>query len=59
MVPKTFVINLNGTLIHTDYKLGVGQEIVKRPGLDLFLQRLSRMGEVVIFADDDLMVFWY
>ena len=56
IVPKTFVLNLGGTLIHSEYKLGVGYEIVKRPGLDVFLQRLSRMGEVVIFANDDLMV---
>lgn len=34
---KVLVLNLSGTLVHTEYKLGVGFEIVKRPGLSLFL----------------------
>ena len=45
-----------GTLISSEYKLGVGYEIIKRPGLDVFLRRLSRMGEVVIFSDENTMV---
>jgi import inner membrane translocase subunit TIM50 len=40
--PKTLVLNLRGTLIHQTYKIGVGFEIVKRPGLSVFLQRMSR-----------------
>lgn len=39
---KVLVLNLNGTLIHSEYKLGSGFEIVKRPGLSVFLQRMAR-----------------
>lgn len=35
--PKTLVINLRGTLVHSEYKFGVGFEILKRPGLSVFL----------------------
>lgn len=38
--PKTLVINLNGTLVHQTYKLGVGVEIYKRPGLTAFLNKM-------------------
>lgn len=34
---KTLVLNLNGTLIHSEYKFGVGFEVLKRPGLSVFL----------------------
>jgi mitochondrial import inner membrane translocase subunit TIM50 len=55
-VPKTLVLNLSGTMIHSEYKLGSGFEILKRPGLDYFLQRIIKYYEVVIFADEDLFV---
>lgn len=32
-LPKTLVLNLSGTIIHTDFVFGKGQEILKRPGL--------------------------
>lgn len=35
--PKTLVLNLRGTLIHSEYKFGTGFEIFKRPGLSVFL----------------------
>ena len=35
--PKTLVLNLNGTLVHQEYKLGVGMEVFKRPGLSTFI----------------------
>lgn len=38
---KTLVLNLNGTLCFQEYKLGAGVEFYKRPGLSVFLQRLS------------------
>ena len=38
---KTLVLNVNGTLTHSEYKLGVGFEILKRPGLSLFLQQMA------------------
>ena len=40
--PKTIVLNLRGTLIHSEYKFGVGFEILKRPGLSILIQRLAR-----------------
>ena len=42
MEPKVLVLNLNGTLVHSTYSLGVGVEIYKRPGLTAFLNRMSR-----------------
>lgn len=35
--PKTLVLNLRGTLIHSEYKFGTGFEVLKRPGLSVFL----------------------
>ena len=35
--PKTMVLNLRGTLIHSEYKFGTGFEILKRPGLSVFV----------------------
>eukprot|EP00347_Sterkiella_histriomuscorum_P015966 403355012 len=51
--PKTLVINMRGTLVHSEYKFGSGFEILKRPGLSVFLQRLSRFYEIVIFGDEE------
>jgi import inner membrane translocase subunit TIM50 len=62
--PKTLVVNLRGTLIHSEYKVittfylpplkfGVGFEVLKRPGLSVFLQRMARYYEVVIFGDEE------
>ena len=50
---KTLVLNLNGTLIHSEYKFGVGFEVLKRPGLSLFLQRMAKSYELVIFGDQE------
>ena len=35
--PKTLVMNLSGTLVYQEFKLGVGLEVFKRPGLSTFL----------------------
>lgn len=40
--PKTLVLNLQGTLLHSEYIFGKGFEIVKRPGLSMFLNTLGR-----------------
>lgn len=48
-IPKTLVINLTGTIVHTDFVFGKGYsiflkvraEIMKRPGLTKFLKKLS------------------
>ena len=53
MPMKVLVLNLSGTLVHTEYKLGVGFEVVKRPGLSVFLQRMARNYELVIFGDQE------
>jgi import inner membrane translocase subunit TIM50 len=39
--PKTLILNLRGTIVHSKYKMGEGFEYIKRPGLSVFLQRLS------------------
>ena len=39
--PKTLVLNVTGTLTYSEYKLGVGFEVLKRPGLSLFLQQMA------------------
>ena len=48
--PKTLVMNMNGTLVHQSYKLGVGVEVFKRPGLSTFLTKMSRQYELVVFG---------
>lgn len=53
MYPKTLVLNLRGTILSQEYKFGVGYEILKRPGLSVFLQRMSRYYEIVIFGDEE------
>jgi len=50
MAPKTLVMNLNGTLVHQSYSLGVGVEIYKRPGLTAFLNKMSQRYELCIFG---------
>ena len=50
---KTLVLNLNGTLIHSEYKFGVGFEVLKRPGLALFLARMAKSYELVLFGDQE------
>jgi TFIIF-interacting CTD phosphatase-like protein len=51
--PKTLVLNLRGTLLSQEYKFGVGYEILKRPGLSVFMQRMSRYYEIVIFGEEE------
>lgn len=41
-MPKTLLLNLNGTLISSEYKFGTGFEILKRPGLAMFLNTVGR-----------------
>lgn len=36
--PKTLVLNMRGTLVHSEYKFGEGFEFKKRPNLNLFLE---------------------
>ncbi|CAG9333076.1 unnamed protein product [Blepharisma stoltei] len=53
MKPKTLVLDLRGTLVSTEYVFGKGFEVMKRPGLSDFLNRMARMYEVVIFSDEE------
>mmetsp|Transcript_9901 Transcript_9901/g.12290 ORF Transcript_9901/g.12290 Transcript_9901/m.12290 type:complete len:131 (+) Transcript_9901:630-1022(+) len=48
---KTLVLNVSGTLTHSEYKLGVGFEILKRPGLSVFLSQMAQNYEMVLFGD--------
>jgi len=50
---KTLVLNVSGTLTHSEYKLGVGFEILKRPGLSVFLTQMSQNYEMVLFGDQE------
>ena len=50
---KTLVLNLNGLLIHSEYKLGIGFEVLKRPGLSVFLARMRNFYEIVLFGDNE------
>ena len=58
-VPKTLVLNLGGTLLYTNYSVGVGFELTKRPGLNYFFSRLSNNFEIVIYSDEDPFVKLY
>lgn len=51
--PKTLVLHLSGTLVKNNFRFGKGMEVIKRPGLDAFLRRLSKSYEIIIFTDDD------
>lgn len=52
--PKTLLINLSGTTIHSNFQMGKGRELIKRPGLDELIKIFSQRCEIVIFSDDDL-----
>lgn len=53
---KTFVVNVRGTLVFASYRASSGYNLIMRPGMKALLRRLSQLGEVVIFSDEDLMV---
>lgn len=50
---KTLVLNVSGTLTHSEYKLGIGFEILKRPGLSVFLSQMAQSYELVLFGDQE------
>ncbi|XP_065862576.1 mitochondrial import inner membrane translocase subunit TIM50 [Euphorbia lathyris] len=47
----TLVLDLNETIIYSDWKRDRGWRTFKRPGVDDFLQHLARLYEVVVFSD--------
>ena len=50
---KTLVIQVEGIMTYTQIKLGVGNEVQKRPGLSVFLSQMSQNYEVVLFGDTE------
>ena len=51
---KTLVINLNKTLISYHYSLFSGFEILKRPGLNTFIDELCKYYEIVLFSNEEI-----
>lgn len=47
----TLVLDLNETLIYSDWKRERGWRTFKRPGVDAFLEHLAQFYEVVVFSD--------
>ncbi|KAF5190895.1 Mitochondrial import inner membrane translocase subunit tim50 [Thalictrum thalictroides] len=50
---KTIVLDLEETLIYTHWTRDRGFQVIKRPGLELFLRRLAQCCEVVVYSDQD------
>eukprot|EP00899_Mesostigma_viride_P012009 jgi/Mesvir1/20809/Mv07911-RA.1 len=48
---RTLVLDLDGTLVHSDWKRERGWRTFKRPGVDAFLQNMSNYYEIVVFTD--------
>ncbi|KDP39291.1 hypothetical protein JCGZ_01048 [Jatropha curcas] len=47
----TLVLDLNETIIYSDWKRDRGWRTFKRPGVDDFLQHLGRLYEIVVYSD--------
>eukprot|EP00850_Spirogloea_muscicola_P020930 SM000231S07477 [mRNA] locus=s231:47708:50703:+ [translate_table: standard] len=47
----TLVVDLNDTLIHTDWKRDRGWRTFKRPGVEAFLDNMAQYFEIVVFSD--------
>ncbi|XVF33875.1 hypothetical protein REPUB_Repub18cG0009300 [Reevesia pubescens] len=47
----TLVLDLNETLLYTDWKRERGWRTFKRPGVDAFLEHLAKFYEIVVFSD--------
>ncbi|GJP74063.1 hypothetical protein CLOP_g4704, partial [Closterium sp. NIES-67] len=47
----TLVLDLEGTLVHSDWKRDRGWRTFKRPGVEAFLERMAQFFEVVVFSD--------
>ncbi|CAA7050787.1 unnamed protein product [Microthlaspi erraticum] len=47
----TLVLDLNETLLYTDWKRDRGWRTFKRPGVDAFLEHLGRYYEIVVYSD--------
>lgn len=47
----TLVLDLNETLVYTDWKRERGWRTFKRPGVDAFLEHLAQFYEIVVYSD--------
>ncbi|KAF3772154.1 Mitochondrial import inner membrane translocase subunit [Nymphaea thermarum] len=47
----TLVLDLNETLIYSDWKRERGWRTFKRPGVDAFLEHLAQFYEIVVYSD--------
>ncbi|XP_057544735.1 mitochondrial import inner membrane translocase subunit TIM50-like [Amaranthus tricolor] len=47
----TLVLDLNETLVYSDWKRERGWRTFKRPGVDAFLEHLAQFYEVVVYSD--------
>ncbi|PKI77514.1 mitochondrial import inner membrane translocase subunit TIM50 [Punica granatum] len=47
----TLVLDLNETLVYSDWKRERGWRTFKRPGVDAFLEQLAKYYEIVIYSD--------
>jgi len=52
--PFTLFINLNDILVKKTWDPEKGWHVVKRPGVDFFIQYLSQFYEIVIYSDTDI-----
>ncbi|XP_042479185.1 mitochondrial import inner membrane translocase subunit TIM50 [Macadamia integrifolia] len=48
---STLVLDLNETLIYSDWKRDRGWRTFKRPGVDAFLEHLAQFYEIVVYSD--------
>ncbi|KAK9285834.1 hypothetical protein L1049_025035 [Liquidambar formosana] len=51
----TLVLDLNETLVHSDWKRERGWRTFKRPGVDAFLEHLAQFYEIVVYSDEPSM----
>lgn len=47
----TLVLDLNETLIYSDWKRDRGWRTFKRPGVDAFLEQLAQYYEIIVYSD--------
>lgn len=52
---RTLVLDLEGTLCHSEWDRKYGWRTAKRPGVDKFLYRLAGMYEIVLFSSGMMM----
>ncbi|KAK6947069.1 FCP1 homology domain [Dillenia turbinata] len=48
----TLVLDLNETLLYSDWKRDRGWRTFKRPGVDAFLEHLAQFYEIVVYSDE-------